>query len=277
MTTTTTTTTTATPVTQRAVAVVTGAARGIGAAVALQLARQDFDLVLVDAPSVDAIAGLGYDLGSQDELQEVAALCRALGAEIHVMAADVRDEAALALAVELVEPGRLHAVVSVAGIIGSDAPAWEFSRADLDRDMDTNFHGVANLARVSVPALLHAPHGRGRFVAIVSTAGETGLPRLAGYVSSKHAALGYIRSLAADLGPLGVTANAVLPGSTRTALLQRSARVYDLPDVDAFAPHQRLARILEPSEIAAAVGWLCSPASSAVTGIALRVDGGFVG
>jgi len=261
----------------RPVAVITGAARGVGAQVARRLALDGFDLVLADAPAVAAVAGLDYNLASTDELQETAEICRGLGATVRTVAADVRNEDALRQTVNPIEPGRLHAVVAVAGIIGSDALAWEFTRADLDRDMDTNFHGVANLARVSVPALLKAPGGHGRFVAVVSTAGDTGLPRLAGYVASKHAALGYIRSLAADLGPLGVTANAVLPGSTRTALLQRSARVYGLPDVDAFGPHQRLNRILEPSEIAAAVGWLCSPASSAVTGTAMRVDGGFVG
>jgi len=263
--------------TGRGVAVITGAARGIGAQVAHQLARNGFDLVLVDAPAIDAISGLDYELGSPEALQQTAQACRELGASVEAVAADVREERALAEAVALVPAGRLHVVVSVAGIIGSDKLAWEFSRADLDRDMDTNFHGVANLARIAVPALLHAPAGHGRFVAVISTAGETGLPRLAGYVSSKHAALGYVRSLAADLGPVGITANAVLPGSTRTALLQRSAAVYNLPDVDSFAGHQRLNRILEPAEIAAAVGWLCSPAAAAVTGIAMRVDGGFVG
>ena len=261
----------------RPVGVITGAARGIGAQVASRLALDGFDLVLADAPSIDAIAGLDYDLASPEDLQETAQFCRELGATVLAVCADVRDEDALRRAVGEIERGRLHVVVAVAGVIGSDKLAWEFSRADLDRDLDTNFHGIANLARVTVPALLAAPAGHGRFVAVVSTAGDTGLPRLAGYVSSKHAALGYIRTLAADLGPGGVTANAVLPGSTRTALLQRSAKVYDLPDVDAFAAHQRLNRILEPSEIAAAVGWLCSPASSAVTGIAMRVDGGFVG
>jgi SDR family mycofactocin-dependent oxidoreductase len=195
----------------------------------------------------------------------------------HVVPGDVRDEHTLMTAVALVPAGRLRAAVAVAGIIGSDKPAWEFSRADLDVDLATNFHGVANLARATVPLLLTAPAGTGRFVAVVSTAGESGLPRLAGYVSSKHAALGYVRSLAADLGPYGVTANAVLPGSTRTALLERSARVYGLPDVDAFAPHQRIGRLLEPAEIAAAVSWLCSPGAAAVTGAAIRVDGGFVG
>jgi NAD(P)-dependent dehydrogenase (short-subunit alcohol dehydrogenase family) len=144
-------------------------------------------------------------------------------------------------------------------------------------DLDTNFHGVANLARATVPRLLQAPPGRGRFVAVVSIAGEIGLPRLAAYVASKHAALGYIRSLAADLGPTGVTANAILPGSTRTALLERSAQVYGLTDIEQFGPAQRLGRLIEPADIAAAASWLCGPDSSAVTGTDFRVDGGFVG
>jgi NAD(P)-dependent dehydrogenase (short-subunit alcohol dehydrogenase family) len=140
-----------------------------------------------------------------------------------------------------------------------------------------NFHGVANLARATVPRLLTAPNGFGRFVAVVSTAGEAGLPRLAGYVSSKHAALGFIRSLAADLGPLGVTANAVLPGNTRTALLEHSAKVYCLRTAEDFVPHQRLGRLVEPAEVPAAVSWLCGPGATAVTGAAIRVDGGLVG
>ncbi len=262
---------------ERPFAVVTGSARGVGAAISIQLARDGFDLVLVDAPGVDGKAALAYPLGTAQQLDAVATSCREHGATALVVAGDVRDEQALFAAVGLVPSGRLRAAVAVAGVIGSDQLAWEFTRAELDIDLDTNFHGVANLARATVPHLLTAPTGLGRFVAVVSTAGETGLPRLAGYVASKHAALGYIRSLAADLGPLGVTANAVLPGSTRTALLERSARVYGLQDVEEFAPHQRLGRLVEPQEIANAVSWLCGPGASAVTGAAIRVDGGFVG
>lgn len=261
----------------RPFAVVTGAARGMGAAIAARLARDGFDLLLLDRPARDLVAAVGYPLSTSDDLDRIAGTCRAAGARVLTAAADVRDEAAVSAAVALVPAGRLRAVVAVAGIMGVDKPAWEFTRAELTMDLDTNFHGVANLARATVPRLLQATAGTGRFVAVVSIAGEIGLPRLAAYVASKHAALGYVRSLAADLGPHGVTANAILPGSTRTALLERSAQVYGLTDVEQFGASQRLGRLIEPADIAAAASWLCGPDSSAVTGTDFRVDGGFVG
>ena len=86
-----------------------------------------------------------------------------------------------------------------------------------------------------------------------------------------------MQSLAADLAPTGVTANAVLPGSTNTALLSRTAQAYGLASPELFSANQRIGRLIEPAEVAAAVVWLCSPASSAVTGSVLSVDGGFTG
>lgn len=281
---------------KRPFAVVTVAARGMGAAIAERLAADGFDLVLTDAPAPDLAPAVGYPLGTAEQLSTVAT-CRSQGALVLVSPGDVRDEETLRAAVHLVPDGgppwprrasaerkrmrgfigRLQVAVAVAGIIGADKPAWEFTHDELTLDLGVNFHGVANPARAAVPRLLRAPAGAGRFVAVVSTAGETGLPRLAGYVSSKHAALGYIRSLAADLGSFGVTANAVFPGNTRTALLERSATVYGLRKVEEFTPHQRLGRPVEPAEIAAAVSWLCGQGTTAVPGLAIRVDGGFVG
>lgn len=262
---------------QRPFAIVTGAARGMGAATAHRLARDGFDLLLIDRPAGDLVGDVGYALSTGAELERSAESCRAAGARVLTATADVRDEQAVTRAVGQIPDDRLRAVVAVAGVMGADKPAWEFTRAELAVDLDTNFHGVANLARATVPRLLRAPVGTGRFVAVVSIAGEIGLPRLAAYVASKHAALGYIRSLAADLGPFGVTANAILPGSTRTALLERSAQVYGLSDIEQFGSSQRLGRLIEPADIAAAASWLCGPDSSAVTGTDFRVDGGFVG
>lgn len=261
----------------RPVAVVTGAARGIGAAVAERLAAHGWDLVLGDVPGPDAAAGLTYPLATQEDLARTAERCRELGAEVAAQRCDVRDEQQVC---DLVAAAgdRLRAAVAVAGILGTHGPAWEQSADDLDRDLSVNLHGVANLARAAVPVLLAAPEpARGRFVAVVSAAGERGLPLLASYVASKHAALGYVRSLAIDLAPTGITANAVLPGSTRTRLLARTAEVYDLASPEEFGGTQRIQRLLEPSEVAAAVGWLCSDSASGTTGAAVAVDGGFAG
>ena len=261
----------------RPVAVVTGAARGIGAAVAEALAAGGWDLVLGDVDRPDAVAGLTYPLAGPDDLAEVARRCEKSGAQVVTAACDVRDADAVRALVALAGD-RLRAAVAVAGVLGADGPAWEQSPADLERDLAVNLHGVAHLARAAVPRLLASPDPAAcRFVAVVSAAGERGLPRLASYVASKHAALGYVRSLAADLAPHGVTANAVLPGSTRTRMLERTAAAYGLASVEDFAGHQRLGRLLEPAEVAAAVGWLCSAAASGTTGAAIGVDGGFTG
>jgi len=138
-----------------------------------------------------------------------------------------------------------------------------------------NVTGVWRLARAAVPALIARPEPRrGRFVAVASAGGTLGLPLMAAYSASKHAVVGLVRSLAAELGPLGITANAVAPGSTATRILDASAALYDLDSVQGFAAHHQLDRLIAPEEVAALIAWVCSAASSAVTGAVLPVDAG---
>ena len=112
-------------------------------------------------------------------------------------------------------------------------------------------------------------------MALASAAAHRGLWHLTGYVAAKHAVLGLVRGLAADLRGTGVTATAVSPGSTRTAMLEATAAIYGLADPAELAGEQD--RLLEPEEVAAALCWLAGAGSSAVTGSVLHADGGFLG
>jgi SDR family mycofactocin-dependent oxidoreductase len=254
------------------VAVLTGAARGIGAATVDRLVSAGWDVVAVDLCADDP--SLDYPLATVADLEDLGTRH---GARVHTMVGDVRSPsdmgAAVSAAVERF--GGLDAAVAVAGVVSGGVPLWELTDAQWNVQFDVNVHGVRHLAAAAVPVLLQAPEPRqGRVVAVSSAAGLVGLRRLSGYSASKHAVIGLIKSLAADLAGTGVTANAVCPGSTRTAILDASAAIYGLPSADAFAQQQLVERLLEPDEPAALIAWLCAPESSGVTGAALSVDGG---
>jgi SDR family mycofactocin-dependent oxidoreductase len=248
------------------VAVVTGAGRGIGAATARALHADGWSLVLVDRCEDDP--ALPYALATKDELDAVAR-----DTDASVCVADVRDQAQLDAAVaRAVETyGGLDAAVAVAGGIAG-GEAWSMPEATWDVMLGVNLEGVWRLARAAVPAMLE--RGTGRFVAVASAGGTLGLPLLSAYSAAKHGVIGLVRSLAAELGPHGITANAIAPGSTRTAMLDASAAVYGLTDVDEFASHHLLQRLVTPEEVAAAIAWACSPAASGVTGAVIPVDAG---
>jgi len=253
------------------VAVVTGAARGIGAATVARLAAEGWAVVAVDACADEP--SIGYPQARREELE---ALSRPDG-RVSTVVADVRDLAGLQRAVDVaVESyGGLDAAFAVAGVIAGGAPHWSTS-VDAERAvLDVDLAGVLNLARVAVPALLARPQPRtGRFVAVASSAATQGLPRLAAYCAAKAGVVGFVRGLAADLRGTGVTANAVSPGSTDTAMLAESARLYELPGVEVFASQQPVERLLSPDEVAAALVWLAQEDNGGITGAVLPVDGG---
>ncbi|OLT44604.1 SDR family mycofactocin-dependent oxidoreductase [Saccharomonospora sp. CUA-673] len=252
------------------VALVTGAARGIGAATTRRLASAGWRVVAVDIGDTPPAAP--HPLGTREQLSTVAA--EFPGAVLDVVA-DVRDVEALRAAVATAEAefGGLDAAVACAAVIAGGTPLWETSDTEWSALFDTGVTGVANLARAAVPALLRSP--RGRFVALASAAAHHGLWHLAGYNAAKHAVVGLIKGLAADLRGTGVCATAVSPGSTRTDLLTETARLYDLESMEEFARHQLHERLLDPDEIAAVVAFLCSTESSAITGSVVHADGGF--
>jgi SDR family mycofactocin-dependent oxidoreductase len=255
------------------VAIITGAARGIGAATARRLAGVGWRLVLVDRGADDP--ALAYPLATTDQLDTVAAGCGD-GRAIAIVA-DVRDQCALngAVATAMERFGGLDAAVAVAGAIAGGQTAWETDDLHWSTMVGINLEGVWRLARAAVPAMLERPQPRrGRFVAVASAGGTLGLPLLSAYSAAKHGVLGFIRSVAAELGPEGITANAVAPGATTTAMLDASAAVYGMDGTSEFATHHQLGRLIEADEVAALLEWLCGPDSSAVTGAVLPVDAG---
>lgn len=245
-------------------AVITGAARGIGAAVAEQLAEQGWSLVLVDACSPQP--GVGYAMPSPADLDAIAGRC---GAE--VLCADVAAPDFGAQLTDVLAGRGVDAAVAAAGVIAGGL-AWDTDETLWSTLVDVCLHGTRRLAEATIPGMVRA--GKGRFVAIASAAALRAMPQLAAYSAAKAAVVGYVRALAADLAGTGVLANVVCPGSTRGAMLAASADVYDLAHQDEFAGHQLLRRVLEPGEVAAAVAWLCGPGGSALTGSVLPVDGG---
>jgi SDR family mycofactocin-dependent oxidoreductase len=256
------------------VAIVTGAARGIGAASARRLARAGWRLILVDRCADDS--ALPYPLATAEDLDATVTACGGPDQAEGVIG-DVRDQGALDAAVRLAVErfGGLDAALAIAGCIGGGVEAWNTSDELWSTLLAINLEGAWRLAKASVPALLERPEPRhGRFIAVASAGGTVGIYQLAAYSAAKHGVIGLIRSLAAELGPLGVTANAVAPGSTMTAMLDASAALYGLASPNEFTAQHLLPRLLTPDEPAALIAWLCGPDSSGITGAVLPVDAG---
>jgi SDR family mycofactocin-dependent oxidoreductase len=260
--------------TDRRVALVTGAARGIGAATVRALCAQGYAVVAVDSCQ-GATSDVAYDLANRSQLESLAARHPD---QIVSVVVDVRDRDALADAVRAAEQrfGRLDVAVAAAAVIAGGEPLWQTPDADLRTLLDVDVVGVWNTAAVAVPAMLAGPRPSGcRFVAIASAAGTRGLYGLSAYSAAKHAVVGLVRGLAEDLAGTGVTAVAVAPGSTRTDMLAATARLYGLDGVESFADSALIRRLLEPDEVAATVAFCCSVEASALNGSVVSVDGGF--
>ncbi len=254
------------------VAIVTGAARGIGAATVDALANDNYRVVAVDR--CRDIVEVPYPLATPSDLDAVVARH---GDAVLGLVGDVRSASDMALAVETATRhfGRLDVVVACAGVMAGGGPLWQISDAAWDAVWSVNVLGTRRLIEAAATTLIdNGPGANGRIVAVASAAGSLGLRHLAAYSAAKHAVVGMIRGVAMDLAEFGVTANAISPGSTRTALLEASAQVYGLENGETFAAQQPIGRLIDPVEIAASILWLCSSASSAITGANIAVDGG---
>lgn len=255
------------------VAVITGAAGGIGGAIAGALAREGCGLVLGDqAPAREALEG-------------VAASARGAGVKAITLPGDVtRADDMVALTRQAVaEFGRLDILVTCAGIDGpgllaeQDEPAWM-------RVIDINLGGTYRAVRAALPQMM--AQREGRIVTISSSFGRTGgFGYITAYAASKHGVLGLTRALAMELGSQGfpaITVNAICPGYVRAGMgiRMQSTKAGPMSGADIFERYYKRQtaqrRMVEPEEIAQAAVFLVLPESAAITGQALNVDAGFI-
>jgi len=238
---------------------VTGGARGIGLAIAGRFAA-DGDRVVAVARGEAAL----------DELARVAP--EGVRGEV----CDVTDEESVEALFDRV--GTVDVLVNNAGVAES-APLGRTTLDAWRRQLDVNATGPFLCTRAALRGMRERE--RGRVVTVASTAGRVGAAYTAGYTASKHAAVGLMRAVAAEVQGSGVTANAVCPTFVRTAMTERTiARIVERTgrtEAEAMAElagQSPLGRLLEPEEVAAAVAYLASDAAASVNGQALVLDGG---
>jgi 3-oxoacyl-[acyl-carrier protein] reductase len=235
------------------VALVTGASRGIGAAIAARLADDG------------AAVGVHYR-AEREAAESVVARIVASGGRAVAVAADLADAASIAPLVDAVEArlGRLDVLVNNAGAL-YPTPMGAVDARAVDAMLAVNVRAPLLLASEFVRRRQGTPGGR--IVHVGSGAGHRGFPGHAAYSASKGALEGMTPSLAAELGPLGITVNTVAPGATRTGMLT--------PENEArLLPRTALGRVGRPDDIAAVVAFLASPAGAWITGQVLDVNGG---
>ncbi|HZP40102.1 MAG TPA: glucose 1-dehydrogenase [Candidatus Binatia bacterium] len=261
------------------VALVTGAARGIGRAIAVALANAGADVAVADiAAGRDGLTP--YALSSSDDLAATARLVEGAGRRSVAIAADVTraDDVARMVAQAAERLGGLDVLVANAGVIAA-APVASMDEAQWDRIFDVNVKGVFLCARAAIPLL--AQRGGGRIINIASVAGKTGRAGLVAYCASKAAVISMTQGMAEELGPVNVTVNAICPGFVHTAMFTEVlspllGSLWNLPPADAFRRFIEQSTFLRreqtPEDIAEAAVYLCR--ADNVTGITLTVAGG---
>jgi NAD(P)-dependent dehydrogenase (short-subunit alcohol dehydrogenase family) len=248
-------------------AVVTGASRGIGAAIADSLARLGAGVSLF-ARGAEAVDRRASELSARHGGETFAAAC------------DVTDPDSVARAfTEAV--GRFGPPAILVNNAGG-AKSAPFHRTDdaLWRDMlEINLMGAVACCRHALPAMIET--GYGRIVNVASTAGLTGFAYVTAYCAAKHALVGFTRALAIETAKKGVTVNAVCPGYTDTDIVKATvANIVAKTGRSAaearaeLAAHNPQGRLIEPAEVAETVAYLCLPSSRAITGQSIQIAGG---
>lgn len=240
-------------------AVITGAASGMGLAIARRLAATGDRVALLDL--VDTVS------------DAADALCAEGHAAVGITA-DVADRAQVDAAMDRVraELGPVEIVVTSAGL-DRFKPFTDITLDEWEQMLAVNLTGTFHCIQAAVGDMLTG--GWGRIVTISSSSAQSGAVRMAHYVASKGGVIGLTRALALELAPHGITVNTIPPGVIHTAMMDRAAANGDLPSLDAVAARAPVRRLGAAEDIAAACAFLCSEDAGYVTGQTINVNGGW--
>ncbi|MCM0021864.1 MAG: SDR family oxidoreductase [Tagaea sp.] len=265
------------------VALVTGAARGIGRAIAIEYAKRGANVAMIDVANPAAFAPRpGFRVADMSEFDAAVAAASAHGTRILKIQADVRDLAAMRAATDRSarELGGLDFVVANAGFV-----AWHANETGAERDfvdvVDVNIHGVWKTVQPAIPHL--KARGGGRIVTIASIGGRAGFAGNGIYTATKWAVIGLTKQMAMEFGPANIAVNAVSPGPVNTPMYRSQAQIASMGLRSAAEQDAALNPLLplgdrpamEPEEIADAVMFLSSEQAKAISGVALDVALGF--
>jgi SDR family mycofactocin-dependent oxidoreductase len=265
------------------VALITGAAGGMGRAAAIKFAEEGARIIACDLG--EQIPGVPYPVGRDGALNETVSLVERAGSEGLAQVIDVRDQATLDAAVAggLEAFGQIDIALANAGIVHY-GDFWKLTEEEWNLTLDINTNGVWRTAKAVAPHMMERLSGS--IIVTSSINGHDAMKRMAHYVSSKHAALGLMKSLAYELGPYNIRANAILPGAIHTPMTDnpyqgeyttgnRNTKWEDR--IEGLRPLNLLRgrTILPPRAIADAMCFLASDEAKHITGVELPVDAGY--
>jgi (+)-trans-carveol dehydrogenase len=266
------------------VAFISGAARGQGRSHAIRLAREGVKIIGFDlCGQIDTVP---FDMSTPGDLEETQRRVKEMGGEMVAVQADVRDqrEVDAAFHTGLARFGQVDIVLANAGIIHDYKKTWQLEEEGFRNVIDVNITGVWHTVKAAVPHMIERGEG-GAIVMTGSAASMQGIPNLVGYVASKHAVLGMMRTMAKELGRYQIRVNVVMPGNCNTPMFDNEGirRLY-VPDAENRDTETFLARAatmspmrnpyVEPEDISEEITYLVGPAGLLVTGVALPVEGG---
>lgn len=241
---------------QDKVAIVSGAANGIGLATAARLAREGARVVGFDADG-DAVDKARVEL---------------VGLDVTMLEADITNQADVDRVVT-VAGARIDILANVAGVMDHVVPLGDLDDELWDRIIAINLTGPMRMARTVLPVMI--AQGGGSIVTVASEASLTASVAGVAYASSKHGVIGLVRSIAFFYGPQGIRSNAVLPGPVRTAIGASSSPLVPWAMERVMGSMGGMPRTAEPDEVAAAISWLASDEASDVNAALLTTDGGW--